>query len=128
MLPNLDENWLRSGRNRNIRSFIRVASSSCGEFPDLFVSSQLRGLRRVPISGFPKHLLFYQFDDEQVFILRMVHGAQDLERCSRRPPQRFECCPIAPSPLESGWHPLARHAESPSPATSPLPASLPDHV
>jgi len=32
------------------------------------------------ISGFPKHLLFYHFDDVEVFVLRVVHGARDLER------------------------------------------------
>jgi hypothetical protein len=28
----------------------------------------------------PKHLLFYRFDDDEVFVLRVVHGARDLER------------------------------------------------
>jgi plasmid stabilization system protein ParE len=32
------------------------------------------------ISGFPKHLLFYRFDAKEVFVLRVVHGARDLER------------------------------------------------
>ena len=30
--------------------------------------------------GISKHLLFYKFDDEEVFVLRVVHGARDLER------------------------------------------------
>jgi len=29
---------------------------------------------------FPKHLLFYRFDDDEVFVLRVGHGARDLER------------------------------------------------
>lgn len=41
---------------------------------------ELEGVRRTMISGFPKHLLFYRFDEEEVFILRVVHGARDLER------------------------------------------------
>jgi toxin ParE1/3/4 len=45
-----------------------------------FVSPQLEGLRRTSISGFPKHLLFYRFDGEEVFVLRVVHGARDLEK------------------------------------------------
>lgn len=45
-----------------------------------FRSSAIKDLRRVTISGFPKHLIFYRFDDEEVFVLRVVHGARDLER------------------------------------------------
>lgn len=45
-----------------------------------FRSPLLEGTRRMTISGFPKHLLFYHFDDVEVFVLRVVHGARDLER------------------------------------------------
>ena len=48
--------------------------------PCTFRSPALQNLRRTTISGFPKHLLFYRFDDEEVFVLRVVHGARDLER------------------------------------------------
>jgi toxin ParE1/3/4 len=34
----------------------------------------LRDVRRITITGFPKHLLFYRFRDEEVFILRVVHA------------------------------------------------------
>lgn len=44
-----------------------------------FKSPELHDVRRLPITGFPKHLLFYRFDDDEVFILRVVHGARDLE-------------------------------------------------
>jgi toxin ParE1/3/4 len=40
----------------------------------------LHGVRRVAIPRFPKHLIFYRFDDDEIFILRVVHGARDLER------------------------------------------------
>jgi toxin ParE1/3/4 len=40
----------------------------------------LRDVRRTTISGFLKHLVFYRFDDDEVFVLRVVHGARDLER------------------------------------------------
>jgi plasmid stabilization system protein ParE len=33
----------------------------------------------VLIPKFPKHLLFYRFAEEEVFVLRVVHGARDLE-------------------------------------------------
>jgi plasmid stabilization system protein ParE len=31
-------------------------------------------------SGIPKHLLFYRFDSGEIFVLRVVHGARDLQR------------------------------------------------
>ncbi len=37
------------------------------------------GRKRRAIPGFPKHLLFYQFDEAGVLVLRIVHGARDLE-------------------------------------------------
>lgn len=43
-------------------------------------SVELADVRRTSILGFPKHLLFYRFDDEEIIILRIVHGARDLER------------------------------------------------
>ena len=48
--------------------------------PCTFRSPELRGVRRTPIPGFPKHLLFYRFDEEELLVLRLVHGARDLER------------------------------------------------
>jgi toxin ParE1/3/4 len=45
-----------------------------------FKSSELSDVRRATIPGFPKHLLFYKFDKRSVFVLRVVHGARDLER------------------------------------------------
>lgn len=31
------------------------------------------------IPKFPRHLLFYRFERGEVFVLRIVHGARDLE-------------------------------------------------
>lgn len=47
--------------------------------PCTFRSPELRGVRRRAIPRFPKHLLFYRFGGEEVFVLRIVHGARDLE-------------------------------------------------
>lgn len=47
--------------------------------PCTFRSPELHGLRRTAIPRFPKHLLFYRFDGEEVLVLRIVHGARDLE-------------------------------------------------
>jgi plasmid stabilization system protein ParE len=43
-------------------------------------STDLRNIRRLPIEGFPKHLIFYRFDAPTrfVIVLRVIHGARDL--------------------------------------------------
>jgi toxin ParE1/3/4 len=45
-----------------------------------FKSVELRDVRRTTIPGSPKHLLFYKFQEEEILILGVVHGARDLER------------------------------------------------
>jgi plasmid stabilization system protein ParE len=46
-----------------------------------FQSSRLRGMRRISVPGFPKHLVFYIFVQEAriVRIVHVLHGARDLE-------------------------------------------------
>jgi toxin ParE1/3/4 len=44
-----------------------------------FKADELRGIRRMPINKFPKHLVFYQAVSDEVLILRVIHGARDLE-------------------------------------------------
>jgi toxin ParE1/3/4 len=45
-----------------------------------FKPEALRDIRRLPITGFPAHLIFYKLRNDQIHILRVVHGARDLER------------------------------------------------
>lgn len=47
--------------------------------PCHFRATELDALRRAAVPGFPRHLLFYKFDSVEVFVLRVVHGARDLE-------------------------------------------------
>ena len=47
--------------------------------PCSFRSPELTGVRRTMIPKFPKHLMFYRFEHDEVFVLRIVHGARDLE-------------------------------------------------
>jgi toxin ParE1/3/4 len=58
---------------------LRVVSRPASGTPYTFQSPELYAVRRITISGFPKHLLFYRFDGEEILILRVVHGARDLE-------------------------------------------------
>ena len=44
-----------------------------------FKSEELRDVRRAFVAEFPKHLVFYRFGDNELFILRIVHSARDLE-------------------------------------------------
>lgn len=44
-----------------------------------FKLDQLSDIRRAFVVGFPKHMIFYRFRDKELFVLRVVHGARDLE-------------------------------------------------
>jgi plasmid stabilization system protein ParE len=44
-----------------------------------FTSRELREIRRAYVSGFPKHLIFYRIESDRIFVLRVAHGARDLE-------------------------------------------------
>lgn len=44
-----------------------------------FRAPELRDVRRAMIAGFAKHLVFYRFSETEIFVLRIVHGARDLE-------------------------------------------------
>jgi toxin ParE1/3/4 len=45
----------------------------------LFRAKDLRGTRRLVVIGFPKHLIFYKAGKTHILVLRVVHGARDLE-------------------------------------------------
>jgi len=44
-----------------------------------FAAEELHDVRRVSVAGFPRHLLFYRFREDKVFVLRVIHGARDIE-------------------------------------------------
>jgi len=44
-----------------------------------FKAADLRGVRRIAVDGFPRLLVFYRVDKTSVLILRVLHGARDLE-------------------------------------------------
>jgi toxin ParE1/3/4 len=59
---------------------LRVVTQPATGTLSAFASSELNDVRRTTIPGFPKHLLFYRVRDSEILILRVVHGARDLER------------------------------------------------
>lgn len=44
-----------------------------------FRVEELAGTRRIGVAGFPKHLVFYRQREREILILRVVHGARDLD-------------------------------------------------
>ena len=49
------------------------AGSPCDDWhPDL------AGIRRCAVKGFPRHLFFYEVEEDAVWIIRVLHGSQDL--------------------------------------------------
>jgi len=60
-------------------AILRISQNPHAGTPCTFRSAELQGVRRTTIRNFPKHLLFYRFADGELFILRVVHGARDLE-------------------------------------------------
>ncbi len=60
-------------------AMLRVVKNPIAGSPCTFRPAELRGVRRAPIRGFSKHLLFYKIDQNEIFLLRVLHGARDLE-------------------------------------------------
>jgi toxin ParE1/3/4 len=44
-----------------------------------FRSADLSGIRQAPVAGFPKHSIFYRVENDHLVVIRVVHGARDLE-------------------------------------------------
>ncbi|MFH1741440.1 MAG: type II toxin-antitoxin system RelE/ParE family toxin [bacterium] len=47
--------------------------------PRIFQNPDLRHLRMWPIPGFEKHLIFYRPTETGIEIIRVLHGARDIE-------------------------------------------------
>ena len=71
----LSERW----SNAVTSAVLRIMRNPGSGVPCRFNPTELHGIRRVPISGFRKHLVFYRVEGNDVLILRVLHGARDLE-------------------------------------------------
>ena len=54
------------------------------KFPEIgrlsgFSTPSLTGIRQYPIKGFRRYIIFYQIYSDMVEVIRVLHGAQDLE-------------------------------------------------
>jgi toxin ParE1/3/4 len=74
--PALAARWEKAVTSAILRALKNPASGA----PCRFHPSELRNVRRTTIRGFPKHLLFYRIRGTEVLVLRIVHGARDLEK------------------------------------------------
>jgi toxin ParE1/3/4 len=52
--------------------------------PDLR-GSRVQGMRRWPVRGFRSYLVFYQATEDTVQIVRVLHGARDIEAILEEP-------------------------------------------
>jgi toxin ParE1/3/4 len=55
--------------------------------PRRFAHSSLTGLRSWRVAKFTRHLVFYRFHGGVVEILRVIHGARDLDALFREAPR-----------------------------------------
>ena len=60
-------------------ALLRILDNAQHGAPCNFQSAELIGVRRATIPGFLKHLVFYQIQQDRLVILRVIHGARDLE-------------------------------------------------
>ena len=47
--------------------------------PYVPLSQGLEGVRRMPVHGFDAYLIFYVVTEESVDVIRVLHGARDIE-------------------------------------------------
>ncbi len=71
----LSQRWERAVTS----TVLRISKTPLGGSLCAFHSSELRGVRRVPVAEFPKYLIFYRPLRNSILILRVVYGARDLE-------------------------------------------------
>jgi len=60
-------------------TLLRILDNPRSGAPCKFKSEELRDLRRIPVKRFEKHLIFYRLEKNELLVLRVVHGARDLE-------------------------------------------------
>lgn len=80
--------WYETQADRNLAkrweeavtgTLLRIAQSPGTGSPCKFAAAELRGTCRMPVAGFAKHLIFYRLSESEILVLRVVHGARDLE-------------------------------------------------
>ena len=73
--PELPQRWERGVT----RTLLQILQRPGAGAPCHFKAGELRDVRLVAVSRFPTHLLFYQFQEGEIVVLRVIHGARDIE-------------------------------------------------
>jgi toxin ParE1/3/4 len=60
-------------------ALVRIVDNPQSGARSSFHADELRGIRRMSVVRFPKHLIFYRVEGDEILILRVIHGARDLE-------------------------------------------------
>lgn len=60
-------------------TLLRIAKNPRSGALCKFETEELGKVRRAFVAGFPKHLVFYQLHENELEVLRVIHGARDLE-------------------------------------------------
>lgn len=60
-------------------SFERLADMPGVGVQREYQNPALAGMRMWPVPGFPKHLVFYRYNELELLVLRIIHGARDIE-------------------------------------------------
>ena len=68
--------WERAVTRTVLRAFEAPRTGA----PCTFQAPELYDVRKMAITGFPRHLMFYRLREGEFEILRVVHGTRDLER------------------------------------------------
>lgn len=58
---------------------LKICKNPKAGAPCNFTAPELCDIRRSTITGFPKHLIFYRFAEGELFVMRVLHGARDIE-------------------------------------------------
>lgn len=61
-------------------TFRRLAGMPGIGSPRQFQNPRLAGVRQWRVQGFPNHLVFYRETDDGIEIVRVLHGARDIDR------------------------------------------------
>jgi toxin ParE1/3/4 len=69
-------------------AYERILATTLERSPDigrpyLSTEARLQGVRAVPIGRFRNYLIFYRRNDDQVEVLRVLHGARDIRSILR---------------------------------------------
>jgi plasmid stabilization system protein ParE len=74
-----DHALARRWENEVTAALIRIERHPRSGAKCSFSAYELQEIRRMSVTGFPRHLIFYRAKKEEIRILRILHGTRDLE-------------------------------------------------